>query len=112
MVQYLTELDEAFAAVSDPTRRGILERLGQGDASISDLAETFAMTLTGVRKHVHVLEEAGLVTTQKIGRVRHCRLGPRRLEEEATWIETYQAMLEARFQRLGEYLERTKGEPS
>ena len=111
MVQYSGDLDLAFAAVSDPTRRGILERLGRGDASISDLADAFAMSLTGVRKHVQVLEGAGLVTTEKIGRVRNCALGPRRLDDEATWIESYQAMLEARFQRLEAFLERTKGDP-
>jgi len=112
MVQYASRLDQAFAAVADPTRRGILQRLGQGDTSISDLAETFGMTLTGIRKHVHVLEGAGLVTTQKVGRVRTCRVGPRRLEEEAVWIGKYQALLEGRLDRLGQFLERTKGHPS
>jgi DNA-binding transcriptional ArsR family regulator len=112
MVQCSGLLDKAFAAVSDPTRRGILERLGRGDASISDLAASFEMTLTGIKKHVGVLEGAGLVTTEKIGRVRTCRLGPRRLEDEAQWIGQYQKMLEARLNRLGEFLERTKGDPS
>ena len=112
MVQYSTRLDQTFAAVSDSTRRGILQRLGQGDTSISDLAATFGMTLTGIKKHVQVLEEAGLVTTKKVGRVRTCRLGPRRLEEEASWIVKYQEMLEGRLDRLGEFLERTKGSRS
>jgi DNA-binding transcriptional ArsR family regulator len=112
MVQYSEELDQAFAAVSDPTRRGVLERLGRGDASISDLAASFGMTLTGIRKHVRVLEGAGLVATEKVGRVRTCRVGSRRLADEASWIGMYQEMLEARFNRLGAFLERTKGTPS
>jgi DNA-binding transcriptional ArsR family regulator len=107
MVQYT--LDQAFAAVADPTRRGILQRLGRGDASIGDLAASFRMTLTGIKKHVHVLEGVGLVTTKKVGRVRTCRVGPRRLEEEAKWIDKYQEMLEGRLDRLEEFLERTKG---
>jgi DNA-binding transcriptional ArsR family regulator len=110
MVQYEPKLDSAFGALSDSTRRGILERLGRGDASISDLAGRFGMTLTGVKKHVGILEEAGLVTTAKVGRVRTCRLGPRRLDDEATWIEGYRAMLEARMDRLEAFLERTRGE--
>ncbi len=109
MVQYNHRLDDAFAALSDPTRRGILEHLGRRDASISDLASRFAMTLTGMKKHMQVLEEAGLVVTEKIGRVRHCRLGPSRLEKETSWIENYRQMLEARLDRLGEFLDRTKG---
>jgi len=109
MVQYSAGLDTAFAALSDGTRRGILARLGRGDASISDLAENFEMTLTGMKKHVRVLEGAGLVTTKKVGRVRRCRLGPRRLEEETDWIAKYRQMLEARLDRLGEFLERKKG---
>jgi DNA-binding transcriptional ArsR family regulator len=112
VVQYSEGLDDTFRALSDPTRRGILERLGVRDASISELAEHFGMTLTGMKKHVHVLEEAGLVTTEKVGRVRRCRLGPRRLEDETAWIARYQQMLEARLDRLGEFLERTKGAPS
>src|SRR5690554_4523730 len=87
MVQYPgSRLDVSFAALSDATRRGVLEQLGRADASITDLAERFHMTLTGMRKHVRVLEAAGLVTTEKVGRVRTCRLGPRRLAEEAAWI--------------------------
>jgi DNA-binding transcriptional ArsR family regulator len=82
-------LDASFAALSDATRRGVLEQLGRADASISDLAEKFHMTLTGMKKHVGVLEQAGLVTTEKVGRVRTCRLGPRRLDEESAWLERY-----------------------
>ena len=84
-----TGLDASFAALSDPTRRGVLEQLGRSDASITDLAERFHMTLTGMKKHVGVLKQAGLVTTEKVGRVRTCRLGPRRLEEETAGIERY-----------------------
>jgi DNA-binding transcriptional ArsR family regulator len=107
MVQY--SIDQTFGAVADPTRRGILQRLGGGDASIGELAAGFGMTLTGIRKHVQVLEAAGLVATRKLGRVRTCRLGPRRLKEEAQWIATYQEMLEGRLNSLGEFLERTRG---
>jgi DNA-binding transcriptional ArsR family regulator len=110
MVQFHAQLDATFGALSDATRRGILERLGRGEASISDLAGTFDMTLTGMKKHVHVLEGAGLVTTAKLGRVRTCRLGPRRLDDEAAWIASYRQMLEARLDRLGEFLARSKGE--
>jgi DNA-binding transcriptional ArsR family regulator len=108
MVQFFPALDTAFGAIADPTRRGILESLGADDASISDLAFQFDMTLTGIRKHVAVLEEARLVTTEKIGRVRMCRLGPRRLDEETAWIENYRRMLEDRLDRLGDFLERTQ----
>ena len=95
MVHYArTTIDATFAAVADPTRRGILERLGAGERSISDLAAAFDMTLTGMKKHVHVLESAGLVVTEKVGRTRQCRVGPARLEQEAMWIETYRAMLD------------------
>ena len=110
MVQYTDSLDTAFAALSDPTRRGILKRLGRGQASISDLAESFGMTLTGIKKHVRVLEEARMVTTAKAGRVRTCSLGPRRLEQEQAWIANYQRMLEARYDRLNELLRRTQQE--
>ncbi|MGA2479132.1 MAG: metalloregulator ArsR/SmtB family transcription factor [Spirochaetia bacterium] len=109
MVQYVSRLDAAFAALSDSTRRGILEHLGRREATISDLAAAFAMTLTGIKKHLRVLEEAGLVTTEKVGRVRYCRLGPGRLEIETVWIEKYRQMLEARLDRLGKLLDRTKG---
>lgn len=94
MVQYSSELDRAFAAVADPTRRAILSRLSQQEASISDLAERFAMTLTGMRKHVRVLEAAELVSSVKGGRVRTCRVGPRRLEDVSAWITSYQTQLE------------------
>jgi DNA-binding transcriptional ArsR family regulator len=107
MVQYQANLDSAFAAIADPTRRGVLERLGRGDASISELAGDFAMTLTGVKKHVRILEDAQLVITEKQGRVRTCRLGPRRLAEETAWIATYRRMLEERLDHLGAFLERT-----
>jgi DNA-binding transcriptional ArsR family regulator len=112
MVQYSQSpsLDAGFSALSDATRRGILERLGRGDASITDLAQTFEMTLTGMKKHVHVLESAGLLTSEKVGRVRTCRLGPRRLEDEIAWITGYRQMLEARLDRLADFLERTKGD--
>jgi len=111
MVQYQEQLDRSFTALSDPTRRAILQRLGRSDASISDLADRFAMTLTGLKKHVQVLEDAGLVTTEKVGRVRHCRLGPQRLEHVTKWIATYQQMLEQRLDSLEAFLERTKGMP-
>ena len=111
MVQYSPLLDSAFAALADPTRRGILERLGRGNASITDLASRFDMTLTGMKGHVQRLEDAKLVTTEKVGRVRHVRLGPHRLEAEVAWIERYREMLEARMDRLGEFLERTKDIP-
>ena len=111
MVQYSRQLDSAFAALSDPTRRGILERLGRGDASITDLAARFDMTLTGMKKHVRTLEEAKLVTTEKIGRVRQVRLGPHRLEQESAWMNKYREMLESRLDRLGEFLERTMENP-
>ena len=101
MVQYMqARLDATFAALSDVTRRGVLEQLGRSDASITDLADRFDMTLTGMTKHVAVLERAGLVTTEKVGRVRTCKLGPRRLEEEAAWIERYRQLWEARFDAL------------
>jgi DNA-binding transcriptional ArsR family regulator len=108
MVQYRKELDDTFAALSDGTRRGILERLMRGDSSISELADDFDMTLTGLKKHVQVLEDAELVTTEKIGRVRTCRLGPRRLERETEFIVKYQKMLEQRLDSLEQFLERTK----
>jgi DNA-binding transcriptional ArsR family regulator len=111
MVQYSPRLDTAFAALSDPTRRGILLRLGRGDTSISDLAGKFDMTLTGMKKHVQVLEDARLITTKKIGRVRTATLGPRRLEDESEWIAMYQQMLNDRLNRLEKFLERTKGAP-
>lgn len=93
-------LDGSFAALSDATRRGVLEQLARADASITDLADKFHMTLTGMKKHVTVLEQAGLVTTEKIGRVRTCRLGPRRLEAESAWLERYRQLWDARFDEL------------
>jgi DNA-binding transcriptional ArsR family regulator len=110
MVQYHQELDRTFAALADPTRRGILERLGQGSATITELAEPFEISLTGCKKHVRVLEDVELVSTEKVGRARQCTLGPRRLEDIQRWIETYRQMLEARLDRFGELLEQTKGE--
>ena len=98
MVQYQTaRLDASFAALSDATRRGVLEQLGHGDASITALADRFHMTLTGMKKHVGVLEQAGLVTTRKVGRVRTCKLGLGRLAEETAWIEQYRQRWAARF---------------
>ena len=93
-------LDASFAALSDATRRGVLDQLGRADTSISDLAEKFHMTLTGMKKHVGVLEQVGLVTTEKVGRVRTCKLGPRRLAEEAAWIEGYRQLWTSRFDEL------------
>ncbi|WP_214470167.1 metalloregulator ArsR/SmtB family transcription factor [Mesorhizobium sp. dw_380] len=110
MVQYSQpRFDASFAALSDATRRGVLEQLGRADASITDLAEKFHMTLTGMKKHVGVLEQAGLVTTEKVGRVRTCRLGLRRLEEEAAWIESYRQLWGARFDALDKVVEELNG---
>jgi DNA-binding transcriptional ArsR family regulator len=109
MVQYIPpRLDASFAALSDATRRGVLEQLGRADASITELADKFHMTLTGMKKHVGVLEQAGLVTTEKIGRVRTCKLGLRRLEEEAAWIEKYRQLWAARFDELDKVIEDLK----
>ena len=109
MVQYTTApLDASFAALSDATRRGVLEQLGRGNASITDLAEKFHMTLTGMKKHVGVLEQAGLVTTEKVGRVRTCKLGLRDLEAEAAWIERYRQLWAARFDELDKIVEELK----
>jgi DNA-binding transcriptional ArsR family regulator len=109
MVQYSRAgFDASFAALSDVTRRGVLERLGRADASITDLAEKFHMTLTGMKKHVGVLEQAGLVITKKVGRVRTCKLGLRRLEEEASWIERYRQLWNARFDELDKVVEELK----
>jgi DNA-binding transcriptional ArsR family regulator len=106
MVQYIkTRFDASFGALSDATRRGVLEQLGYADASITDLAETFQMTLTGMKKHIGVLERAGLVTTEKVGRVRTCKLGLHRLEEEAAWIERYRRLWDARFDELDKVIE-------
>jgi DNA-binding transcriptional ArsR family regulator len=101
-------LDASFAALSDGTRRGILEQLGRKDASITDLAEKFHMTLTGMKKHVGVLEQAGLVATKKVGRVRTCKLGPRQLEQETAWLEKYRELWAARFDELDKVVEEVK----
>ena len=109
MVQYSPiRFDASFAALSDATRRGVLEQLGLGDASISELAAKFDMTLTGMKKHVGVLEQAGLVATEKVGRVRTCRLGRRRLEEESAWLERYRQLWDARFTELDLIVEELK----
>ena len=109
MVQHSkTRLDASFSALSDTTRRGVLEQLGRADASITELAETFHMTLTGMKKHVGILEQAGLVTTEKVGRVRTCKLGLRRLEEEAAWIEKYRQLWDTRFDEFDRIVEQLK----
>lgn len=109
MVQFCAEqFDATFAALSDATRRGVLEQLGRSEASITDLAARFQMTLTGMKKHVGVLEKAGLVTTEKVGRVRTCRLGTSRLEQEAAWIENYRQLWTARFAELDSVVEELK----
>jgi DNA-binding transcriptional ArsR family regulator len=108
MVQYQGRLDSSFSALSDATRRGVLEQLWRGDASITDLADKFQMTLTGMKKHVSVLEDAGFVTTEKVGRVRTCRLGKRRVAEEMAWLERYQRMWAERFDALDDVLEELK----
>src|SRR3989442_3436204 len=106
MVQYMTtRLDTSFAALSDATRRGVLEQLGRADASITDLAEKFHMTLTGMKKHIGVLEQAGVVTTKKIGRVRTCQLGPRRLEEETAWLRRDRPTWVGRFDEMDKVFE-------
>ncbi len=107
MVQYQGELDKAFAALADPTRRSILRRVGHGSATITELAKPFGMSLTGCKKHVRVLEDAGLLSTEKAGRARRCSLGPRRLEDVQQWIETYRDMLDGRLDRFGELLRDT-----
>jgi DNA-binding transcriptional ArsR family regulator len=109
VVQYTSgQLDASFAALSDATRRGVLEQLGRADASITDLAQAFHMTLTGMRKHVGVLERAEFVTSEKVGRVRTCRLGPRRLAEETAWIEQYRQLWDSRFDELDKVVEELK----
>jgi DNA-binding transcriptional ArsR family regulator len=110
MVQYPL-IDRTFAALADPTRRSVLERLGRGSATITELAVPAGITLTGMKKHVRVLEDAELVTTEKVGRARRCSLGPRRLEDAQAWMESYRRMLDERLDRFGELLERTKGDP-
>jgi DNA-binding transcriptional ArsR family regulator len=109
LVQYQATLDHTFSALADPTRRDILERLGRGPATISELAEPYGMSLTGLKKHVRILEEADLVTTEKVGRTRECRLGREQLEDAAQWIEMYRSHWERRLDRLEAYLEKKKG---
>ncbi|MEX0626589.1 MAG: metalloregulator ArsR/SmtB family transcription factor [Chloroflexota bacterium] len=111
MVQY-PHLDQTIAALADPTRRAVLERLGRESATISGLAEPFGISLTGMKKHVRILEGAGLVTTEKVGRSRRCTIGPRRLDDLQTWIETYRRALGQRLDRFGELVERKKGTTS
>jgi len=109
MVKYpQTGLDAAFTALSDATRRGVLEQLGRSDASITDLADKFEMTLAGMMKHVGILEDAGLVSTEKVGRVRTCKLGTRRLDEETAWLESYRKLWESRFDALDQVVEELK----
>ena len=109
MAQYYSaHFDASFGALSDATRRGVLEQLGRADASITALAERFSMTLTGMKKHVGVLAQAGLVTTEKVGRVRTCKLGQRRLEEEAAWIARYRKLWAARFDAVDEVVAELK----
>ncbi len=109
MVQYYNDrLGASFAALSDATRRGVLEQLGRADASITALAEKFHMTLTGMKKHVGVLEQAGLVATEKVGRVRTCKLGPHRLVEETVWLERHRQLWDSRFDELDEVVEELK----
>ncbi len=115
MVQYQAHeagtqtLDRTFAALADPTRRGILERLERGGATITELAEPYGISLTGIKKHVRVLEDAQLVSTQKVGRARRCTLGPQRLEGASEWIEAHRRMHEEQLERLGELLNEMKG---
>ncbi len=109
MVQYATaRLDASFAALADATRRGVLEQLGRSDASITELAEKFDMTLTGMKKHVGILERAGFVATEKVGRVRTCTLGSRRLEEETAWLDRYHQLWESRFDELDKVVDELK----
>ncbi len=113
MVQYPSPaLDRCFAALADATRRGIIEHLGRSDASITTLAAEFRMTLTGMKKHVQVLERAGLVMTRKVGRVRTCKLGTRGLEAEAEWIEAHRELFEARFDALDQIIDEMEQEQS
>ena len=111
MVQYQHDLDKVFGALSDPTRRGILQRLGRGSASISELAEPAGMSLTGLKKHVQILEDVGLVTTVKTGRTRRCSLGPRRMEDAQQWLEGYRQMLDARLDGFGELIDEIESRP-
>ncbi len=107
LVHYNATLDRTFFALSDPTRRGILERLGRGPATIGELAQPFGLTLNGVKKHVGILEEVDLVTTAKVGRARECRLGPAELEQATEWIDDYRRTWQRRLDRFGDYVEET-----
>jgi DNA-binding transcriptional ArsR family regulator len=109
MVHY-SPVDRTFAALADPTRRAVLERLGLGSATISELAEPFGMSLTGMKKHIRVLEEAQLVSTVKVGRTRLCARGPRRLDDVREWVDVYRQMVNEQLDRFGDLLDRTKGE--
>lgn len=110
MVQY-QELDQTLAALADPTRRAVVERLGRdGVATVSELAEPAGISLTGMKKHLGILEQAGLVASEKVGRARRCRLGPNRAESLAAWIDDYRTMVERRYERLDALLARQKGE--
>jgi DNA-binding transcriptional ArsR family regulator len=109
MVQH-SQIDRTLSALADPTRRQLLERLGRGNASITELAEPYGISLTGMKKHVRVLEDAGLVTTEKVGRVRRCSVGPRRLEDLEAWMGMYRRMLEERLDRFEELVQRTTGD--
>jgi len=111
MVQY-PHLDQTIAALADPTRRAVLERLGRGSSTITGLAGPFGISLTGMKKHVRILEGAGLVTTEKVGRARRCTIGPRRLDDLQAWIETYRRSVNERLDRFGEIVEGTKGTAS
>jgi DNA-binding transcriptional ArsR family regulator len=112
VVQYAqAQLDATFAALADPTRRAILERLGHGTATVSELAAPFAMSLTGVKKHVRILEEVALVSSEKVGRVRECSLGTRNLDDIEHWIVSYRQLSDGRLDRLGELLDNEKGDP-
>jgi DNA-binding transcriptional ArsR family regulator len=106
-VHYNATLDRTFFALSDPTRRGILERLGRGPATIGELAAPFGLTLNGVKKHVGILEEVDLVVTEKVGRARECQLGPARLDDATDWIDDYRRTSQRRLDRFGTYVERT-----
>ena len=109
MVQY-SSVDQTFSALADPTRRAVLERLGSGSATITELAQPFGISLTGMKKHLRVLEDAQLVASRKVGRERRCTLGPRRLDDVQSWITTYRRMVDERLDRFGELLERKKGD--
>jgi DNA-binding transcriptional ArsR family regulator len=110
MVQYQRQLDRTLTALADPTRRSIIERLGRAGSTITELAEPFGMSLTGMKKHVRILEDAELVSTEKVGRTRRCSLGPRRLEDLERFVDTYRQLLDGRLDRFGEVLDKTKGD--